>query len=44
MQEKNAKDSDWILEPAIGVRWGISECQLHSDDSKPTRRNYNEQW
>jgi hypothetical protein len=35
MLEKNAKDSDWILEPATGV--------VNSDKGKRTRTNYNEQ-
>jgi len=43
-KEKNTKDSDWILEPATGVRWGIIECRWHSEEGKPTKRNYNEQW
>ena len=34
MKEKNAKDSDLILEHATGVRSGISECWWCGDKEK----------
>jgi len=41
MQDKNGKDSEWILKHATGVHSDIRSVPM---TWQTARRNYNEQW